>query len=353
MRAASRFPGAGPHAARSGVAQARRMRWIGTDGDLFDVVRDHALALGIDLVTASDTGTVDAQIVEDGSLSTIGGLPRNADVPVLVVSASGPDDAPTDPGIWRLALASGAVALVRLPAESELLLSHLAELSRPRTSTTVIGVGAGCGGAGASSFAARLAAAARRHGPVTLIDADPLGGGLDLVVEAPDPPGIRWPDTAAIGPDDGAALRDALPEIDGVRVLLADAGPGPDEASLTRVLTALTVIGGTVIVDLGTQLLPTAAGHLDRIFLVVPGSDHAVRSAARRLLAWRLPAGLVKLVVRRRREVAPAEAAAELGVDLAGSFRESSPGTVPLLDVRRGGADRLCRNLLLDLKDSS
>lgn len=348
MRPASRFPAATSRPAAAHV----RVRWNGADGDLHELVRDHALAVGIDLVDAAAPGAVAGDIVDEAALST-GQLPsRRAGTPVIVVcsgTSSSPGEAETiGADVWRLALAAGAHVLLRLPEESELLLSHLAELTRPGASTTVFGVAGGCGGAGASSFAARLAAAARRHGPVTLIDADPLGGGLDLLVEAPDPSGIRWSDTSALGPDDGESLREGLPAVDEVRLLVAGDGPGPDRAALQRVLTALGPLGGVAVVDLGADLVPAALSHLDHLLLVVPGTDHAIRSAARRLRSWQLPAGLTDLVARRRAAVSPVEVAHDLDLPLAGSFRDCPAGVVPLLDVRRRGADRLCRDLLRD-----
>src|SRR5699024_1451519 len=152
------------------------------------------------------------------------------------------------------------------------------ELARPRSSALLLGVVGGCGGAGASSFAARLAAAARVAGPVTLVDADPLGGGADLLVEAPVREGIRWQEATGLGADDGEALRAGLPVVDGVHLLVAGEGPGAAEQTLPPVLSALAPLGGTVVVDLGPELVPAAAEHLHRLLVVVPSCDHAVRA---------------------------------------------------------------------------
>src|SRR2546421_294935 len=58
-----------------------------------------------------------------------------------------------------------------------------------------IGVVGGRGGAGASTLACALAVTAARSGHRTmLIDGDPLGGGLDVLLGGERAGGLRWPD---------------------------------------------------------------------------------------------------------------------------------------------------------------
>lgn len=357
MRRRSRFPAApGNRAAespsRAATGPARGV-WLGRDGSLRELVADHATAVGIELIDDPDhvDGTgVAARLVDasslretDTSLDTGGA----GATPLLVVTSEETVSAET----WQYALSAGARAVIELPRDSELLLSHLAELARPRSRSTVIGVAAGHGGAGASSFATRLAAAARPRGAVVLADADPLGGGLDLLVEQPDATGVGWGDLEALGPDDGSALREGLPVVDEVHLLLAGDQPGPEPAALSRALTALASLDGTVIVDLSPSLVTAAAEHLDHLLLVTTASDHAVRAGTRRLRTWPLPPAAVSAVVRRRGPLTPAEVADDLSLPLATSFRDSPSGTVPLLDVRRRGADRAARLLLQHLRD--
>ena len=330
---------------------APAVSWEGADDALREQVRDHAAALGITLrqgVPGAAAVIIDGAALEHGSPA-----PAADGAPLLVVTAE-PEIPVT---LWRRALAIGARSVLPLPSASEELLSQLSVLSRPRAAALRIGVVGGCGGAGASSFAARLAGAALRSGSpsgreaVTLVDADPLGGGLDLLVEAPQREGIGWAEASRLGPDDGEALREGLPRVDGVHLLVAGAGPGPEAADVPRVLAALSPLGGTVVVDLATSLVPAAAGHLDHLLVVVPSTDPAVRAAARRLHAWQLPAGLAQAVVRRIGPLAPPEVSEDLALALGGAFRDSARGTVPLLDVRRGGADRTARTLLAALRD--
>lgn len=318
---------------------------MGPTGALRGLVADHATAAGSWLLEDPDESSgctvTAAEALGTTALGTAA-LPSRGRSPLLVVVEG--DEVPAE--LWPRALAAGALAVLPLPAASEELLSHLAELTRSRAGARMIGVVGGCGGAGASSFAARLAAASRRHGPTTLLDADPLGGGLDLLVEAAGSPGLDWSGTLALGADDGEALRAGLPRVDEVHLLVAGEETGPDEEDLPRALGALAPLDGTVVVDLAAPLVPCALEHLDELLLVVPAADHAVRAAARRLRGWSPPPGLTSLVVRRGGGLSPAEVAEDLSLPLAASFRDSPRGTIPLLDVRRRGADRAARELL-------
>lgn len=341
-RRPSRFPGARDAAPRPAADVRPLVRWAGADQALRAMVADHATAVGMDLADDAAGGAVVCVVTDADTL--VGGAPMvgAGGAPLLVVTA----DPEVPPVAWRCALEAGARSVLPLPGGSEELLSRLAELSRPRAASLLLGVVGGCGGAGASSFAARLAAAARAQGPVTLVDADPLGGGLDLLVEAPGSDGIGWADTAGLGPDDGEALRDGLPRVDEVSLLVARDLAEPDPGRLSRVLSALSPLGGTVVVDLGADRVPAAAEHLDHLLVVVPATDHAVRATARRLHSWRLREARVQVVVRRTGPSSPREVSEDLGLPLAASFRDSRPGTVPLLDVRRGGADRAARTVI-------
>lgn len=354
-RRRSRFPGTGRARTAAGSGPGAglpaRARWIGADGPLRDLVRDHATAAGIELVGpdgpdgpgAVCTLVDPAALLDDEGHAGSGALRGTPALLVVTTEATPPA------ALWRAALATGARAVLALPGQSEELLAQLAELVRPRTAARLLGVVGGCGGAGASSLAARLAAAARRHGPVTLVDADPLGGGLDLLVEAPPGEGPGWETAAGLGTGDGDALRAALPLVDEVHLMVAGDGPGPRAQDLSPALAALAPIGGTVVVDLAPGLVPAVAAQLDRLLLLVPAREHAVRAAARRLAGWGLRPGQVELVVRRRGPLAPQDVAEDLRLPLAAAFRDSAPGAVPLLDVRRGGADRAARDLIEDL----
>ncbi|MGY5765568.1 septum site-determining protein Ssd [Brachybacterium sp. DNPG3] len=368
---------------RSSPAASAPLVFDGPDGSLKDLVRDRAAAVGLALVDGPERL---AGLAPGPTGGTLLGLGAAAQAPLLarILTAdslrSGPADRlPRGPGaaaldgsaadgpspggapptlvvledgevpeeLWRAALASGAWAVLRLPSESTLLLEHLAALHRPERRGLVIGVVGGCGGAGASSFAARLAGALRQHGPVALLDADPQGGGLDLLVEAPDLDGVRWDDLAAIGPDDAQALHEGLPEVDGVRLLVSDGGdgPSPDPDLLSRVLAASAAGAGSTVVDLAGSLVPAVREQLDLVLAVVPTTVLGVRAASRRLRAWSLPSAQVRIVVRRTGPLEARDVVDRLGVPAVAVFRDGPGRAVPLLDVRRRGADRACRDL--------
>jgi len=106
----------------------------------------------------------------------------------------------------------------------------------------VIGAGAG---AGASTFAATLAVvAASRSLRVLLIDADPTGGGLDVLLGIEDVAGVRWSDLAeARGRIGVETLSSALPVAQGAAVLSwGRSGP-----------TTLAVEGMSAVLDAGVR----------------------------------------------------------------------------------------------------
>jgi hypothetical protein len=65
----------------------------------------------------------------------------------------------------------------------------------------VVGVVGGSGGVGASTFAAVLALGAARatRGPAVLIDLDPIGGGIDVLLGVQSIPGLRWSGVSGAG----------------------------------------------------------------------------------------------------------------------------------------------------------
>jgi hypothetical protein len=121
---------------------------------------------------------------------------------------------------------------------------------------------------------------------VLLIDGDPWGGGLDLLLGAERADGLRWPDLAGLrGRVSGEALLAALPEVAGVHVLAHsrdDPGPVPDEALLAVVEGARSA-GCPVVVDLSGGA-PTDA----RLQVAGAGSPWA----AAHLVVGRVPGGL-------------------------------------------------------------
>jgi secretion/DNA translocation related CpaE-like protein len=120
-----------------------------------------------------------------------------------------------------------------------------------------------------------------------LIDADPLGGGIDVLLGGERAEGMRWPDFAqSKGRLGGGALEDSLPALHGLRVLSwgrDDEVMIPPQA-MRAVLAAARRLGGTVVVDLPRRVdegVAEALAQLDLGLLVVPGELRAVAAAKR------------------------------------------------------------------------
>ncbi|WP_067718606.1 septum site-determining protein Ssd [Nocardia yamanashiensis] len=129
---------------------------------------------------------------------------------------------------WQTATAVGAEQVLRLPAESDTLITAFTtNYQRSHTRGAVVAIAGACGGAGASTLAAAVALTAATHyrDRTLLIDAAPYGGGLDLLLGIEQNPGLRWPDLAIEnGRISAVALHQALPAISGVSVLSCGRG---------------------------------------------------------------------------------------------------------------------------------
>ncbi len=250
-------------------------------------------------------------------------LPRRNDV-LLVTSH------PESPEVWRRGMAVRADRVVALPQGQDWLVSRLADFVDGRGARALtVGLVGGCGGAGASTLAAGLALRAARDGHrVLLIDADPLGGGIELLLGCEEADGLRWPEVAATqGRVSASALRDALPGADGVAVLSWSHGTAAEiEPATMRAMVSAGQRGSVlVVIDLPRALDVAAAeavGLLDTLLLVCTGEVRVAASAQRQLASLRLLCGDIRLVVRRR---APADLPAD---DLADSLRLPLAGSV-------------------------
>ncbi|MGK5532838.1 septum site-determining protein Ssd [Streptomyces sp. URMC 129] len=197
-----------------------------------------------------------------------------------------------DHTIWARGVALGAEQVLHLPGDEPWLADRIADaVDRPGTPALTVGVLGGRGGAGASSLACALALTAARQGHRTmLVDGDPLGGGLDVLLGGERAPGPRWPSFAAArGRLSAAALEESLPRLHGLSLLSHDRTDTmrlPAEAMCT-VLTAARRGGGVVVLDLpraADEAASEALAQLDLGLLVVPGELRAV-AGARRVIA--------------------------------------------------------------------
>ncbi|MFF4194229.1 septum site-determining protein Ssd [Nonomuraea sp. NPDC001831] len=176
---------------------------------------------------------------------------------------------PDDPDTWRKCVAVGAQGVVRLPGDERHLVERLADAMEPEPrSGAVTCVVGGHGGAGASVVAACLALRASGDRLRTLlVDADPLGGGIDALLGHEEAAGARWGDLVAReGRISSTALRAALPSFGDLAVLSFHRGAVaaiPSQA-MRSVLEAGRRGFDLIVVDLPRHLDPAAVEALTR-----------------------------------------------------------------------------------------
>lgn len=202
-------------------------------------------------------------------------LPRRPGV--VLVGRAGADQAP----MWRHALSLGAVDALILPDDEEQIVQALTRVRMSgSTRGLAIAVTAGCGGAGATVLAAATAMRSANRGRTLLIDADDLGGGIDLLVGLENSPGMRWTDLSLEG---GRILADSLHAAlphggNGLSVLAHARGGGavplrPEVAVAT--IDAGREHGDVVIVDLphrDDELTAAVSAAADLVVVVVPAT---------------------------------------------------------------------------------
>lgn len=210
------------------------------------------------------------------------GLPRRDRVLLVCRDDPGPAE-------WEAAVAVGAQRVVTLlthDGDLMAVLSDAAEESRDGGARgPVVAVLAGRGGAGASVFAATLAQMAPES---LLIDGDPWGGGIDLVLGSETEPGLRWPDLSLAGGRlSYAALRDALPRRHGVSVLSGSrvlsgvvSSNEISAAALGAVIDAGSRAGVPVVCDVARRPTPASETAVVVADLVVLITTADVRSCA-------------------------------------------------------------------------
>lgn len=287
----------------------------------------------------------------DGSGAT---MPRRRRV---VVVSRDLDDA----DVWRRAVGVGAEHVAVLPDAEAWLVDQLAEPVEESSPAPVLACIAGRGGAGATTLACALAVTAQRLGAAALlIDADPLGGGIDLALGAEDAAGLRWPDLAgAEGRIPPAALAEALPARAGLQVLSWDRSDTPQVPALAldALLTAAVRAAALVVVDLPRAFDDATVQALSRsgtTLLVVPAEVRACAAGARVAAAAARHCSDLRVVVRGPAPggLAAGDVAAAVGLPLAGALR-AEPGLAAALERgeppgsrARGPLAHLCEDLL-------
>src|SRR5918993_1645279 len=215
-------------------------------------------------------------------------LPRRAEVYVITETATAPEAHQ-----WSIPLGA---AVVVVPGNVRWLSGAIAELSR------------------------RPHGSGRRS---ALVDLDPRGGGLDLLVGAERLDGWRWPRLVAARGHLGD-LGDQLPCVDGVEVLSMDRGAdavGPPPEAVRVVLGSLTASHQLSVVDVprhldGDQLEPLASAAV--WLLVVRDDLRGVTAGRERRHSLEVSGVRPGLVVRtgRTRLLDPQSVAEGVGADL-------------------------------------
>jgi secretion/DNA translocation related CpaE-like protein len=211
---------------------------------------------------------------------------------------------PVPDEMFRATVALGGESVAQLPSSEAWLVEALTDLGDPqRAAGTVVGVTGGSGGAGATTFACALGQLASRRGRAVVIDADPLGPGVDRVLGLEDRDGVRWDGLChTTGRLSARSLREAMPRREDLAALTWRAGAtGTLQAFAVReVLSAAQRGHDFVVVDLprsSDSLVDELAARCDRLLVVVVPTVAGVASAAR-ICARHPDPGRVRLVVR-------------------------------------------------------
>ncbi|MGY2700780.1 septum site-determining protein Ssd [Nocardioides sp. HB32] len=231
--------------------------------------------------------------------------------------------------MFRTALAVGAESIAQLPrSEAWLteLLTDLGDPGGPSAEGLLVGVVGGSGGSGATTFACALGQVGARRGRALVVDADPLGPGLDRVLGLEDRDGVRWDGLCdTTGRLSARALREALPRRDDLGALTWRAGgPGTLQAFAAReVLSAARRGHDLVVVDLPRTpdpLVDEIAARCDRLLVVVVPTVVGVASAVRTCARHRDPT-TVRLVLRGT-GIDPLQVARATGVPVLATMPE-------------------------------
>ncbi|SER94765.1 helicase/secretion neighborhood CpaE-like protein [Propionibacterium cyclohexanicum] len=295
-----------------------------------------------------------AVLVGEESAALVAGLalPERAGVYVLGADAA-------SAAAWSVPLSA---SVIELPEHAGFLPAVLSQSRADGASgTVVLDIAGGSGGVGASTLAAALAqrcAASSRT--VALVDCDPVGGGLDLLLGAEHEPGWRWPDLSSATGTVGD-LSGRLPRVAGVDLLSVGRGavgtqagaakPPVAQPAFRAVLDAVARSHDVVVMDNPGACQWRAPGRVQRV-VVVAAEVRAIMAARAHVEGFGWQDACV--VVRRGPgcRIAPATVAESLGLRLAGSiptdlrFPEAVATGVPLRRGRPGRRFRFLDTLL-------
>lgn len=225
----------------------------------------------------------------------------------------------------------------------------------------VVAVLGGSGGVGASTLAGTLAClAVTGDATSALVDADLIGGGIDLLLGAEQTGGWRWPRLTGAEGHVGD-LRGYLPVVDGVTLVSMARGPAIDLASdpMAAIVGSLRRGHDLVVVDPGRALTVAARESLrlaTRILVVVHGGIRSV-AAAREVVRTHQLEGAELVLRRGSLGITAAMVADAVGLPVVAELPEdrrlpaaAERGLPPVRAGRR--YQRACRRLLGQLSEA-
>jgi secretion/DNA translocation related CpaE-like protein len=216
------------------------------------------------------------------------------------------------------------------------LAGAVADLSgqRPGIGRVICVVG-GSGGSGASTCAGALAfVSAQTPRRTLLVDADPTGGGLDLLLGAERVAGWRWPRLAGARGHLGA-FGGRLPRVEEVDILSTARGEPSGEQGLSPVSVKAVMLSAMrshdlIVVDLPRSLGPASREAIlraDLVLLVVRDDIRGIAAAREIARDAGRDGSRLAVVVRqgRSRNLDSQLVATGLGLDLLGTVTDD-PG---------------------------
>ncbi len=272
---------------------------IAADAELRCELERIAAACGIAARSAAEPAAVEGSLAsaprvlldEPAARAALdSGLPCRRELYLMVRAAAG--------GTWQAAFALGAQDVVDLTVEEHRVVDLFTappeadDSAEAAASGRVLAVLGGSGGAGASLLAAETAATVARRGDRgLLLDGDPFGGGLDIVLGWEDSPGPRWSDVSiGSGRVTAATLHEALPAqqlgAGTLAVLSCDrenSDAGFTAEAVRAVLGAARHAGDTIVCDVSRHLTAAAEAvlrHADLICLIARAELRACAAAA-------------------------------------------------------------------------
>jgi secretion/DNA translocation related CpaE-like protein len=304
---------------------------IARDETLFEEILRLAAAVGCEIERAPDLAAA-RESWQRAPLVLVDDQPFDVELPrrmgILLVTKG-----PPAPETWRRAFEAGVERVVSLPEGEATLVGALADIAEGPAAYggCVVGVVGGRGGAGASVLAATIGLVASQHADALLVDCDPLGGGVDLLLGAELSKGPRWPEIRVGGGRVSMpSLAEALPKHRhrGGRLPFVSFDRDavePTAAALSSVVEAGRRAGNVVVCDLPRYFGRETGAVLERtdlVVLVVPAETRACAAANRVASKVADHCGRLRLIVRGPAPggLSPDQAAKIVGVELLTSM---------------------------------